>query len=995
MTSLSRHLLFAAVAISLVLALPYSFVFAQSQALNGQIEGSVFEQARAAVANAEIRAIHIETGATRSTKSDANGVYRFPLLPLGSWRITADAAGFKQLVRDGVTLAAGQTTTVDLELEAGELSESVTVSGDAPIIDTGKTDLGRVMNSREVHNIPLPTRNPYNFVILQANVTGRPNRGFSFPQVNVNGFARRVNYQLEGNTNTQPDRAGVRLMAISEVFVSEIQIVTNAFAPEFGNTTGLVMNIITPSGTNEFTGSVGYLFRRPSFYARPFFFSAPKLPDNVTNNVMARVGGPILKNRWHFYFGYEYLSRDDSTRSNRQVTISEPNKAALVAAGLPASIFVPAIPSKERGNQYIFRTDAQLNPNINFMARFNHSRVGIVNNIQGGFNTLERSQDVLSSDDSIGLQLISFTPKLLNEVRFQYARRFVYSQRNESSGPVPSITISSVANFGSPTDVDTVFPRINITQVQDNFTWTGGAHAIKIGGGFSFIDNESRSAKFSLYTFPTINAYAAAKSGFATRGYTRYEESFGDPETKYKATYWNFFLQDDWKATRRLKVNYGLRYDLYMIPKADASSLFPASRRFNIDKNNLAPRLGIVYSVREGTRPLVLRVGAGIYYEPPSLDMYDRALLNNGAPKFFSLRFCGTLGGACPLDPLAPAFPNTFSGSQPPGSSLPRQDVVTVASDFVNMYAIHSNIQLEQAVTDNLSIAAGYVHSGGRHIPVYRNINPINPGRFLVDGRPVFSAAVNSATRRDPRFNIVQMAESAGVSQYDAFTLQLTRRFSRGLQFSANYTFSKATDDAPEQNIPYMIGGGAGNSFVLSDPTNRALDKGYSYGDQRHTFVMSAVARPKFEMQNRTVRAILNNNQFGIIATANSGERFTIGSGVLTNGSLSPLDLNLDRLSFSDRPVGIKRNSGKTPPQFNFDLRYSRFIDLTERYRLEMFVEIQNLFNVNSIVAYNNTLVPTNAATGELIGNLPDFRARNTSVAVESRQAQVGVKFHF
>lgn len=147
------------------------------------------------------------------------------------------------------------------------------------------------------------------------------------------------------------------------------------------------------------------------------------------------------------------------------------------------------------------------------------------------------------------------------------------------------------------------------------------------------------------------------------------------------------------------------------------------------------------------------------------------------------------------------------------------------------MYAIHSNIQLEQAITENLSLAIGYVHSAGRRIPIYRNVNLLNPIRFLADGRPVFSPLVNTATRHDLRFNVIQMVESVGVSQYDALTLQLTKRFSSGLQVSANYTLSKATDDAPEQNMT------TGNiqGLVLSDPTNRSLDKGYSFSDQRHT----------------------------------------------------------------------------------------------------------------------------------------------------------------
>ncbi|MEO7673504.1 MAG: TonB-dependent receptor, partial [Pyrinomonadaceae bacterium] len=471
--------------------------------------------------------------------------------------------------------------------------------------------------------------------------------------------------------------------------------------------------------------------------------------------------------------------------------------------------------------------------------------------------------------------------------------------------------------------------------------------------------------------------------------YTNYTETFGDPEINYKATFWNFFAQDDLKLTRRLKINFGLRYDLYRIPKADSTSPFPASQKFNVDKNNFAPRFGIVYSLREGNRPTIIRLGAGIYYDQPLLAMYQRALQNNGNPKFFSFSFRGSNNGTIPPSPPspnAPAFPNTFSGSLPAGSVLPPQNIDTVAPDFENMYALHANIQLEQAITENLSFAVGYIHSGGRHIPVYRNINLINPIRFLADGRPVFNPAISAATRLDPRFNVVQMVESAGVSQYDAFALQLTKRFSRGLQLSANYTLSKATDDAPEQNLT------TGNiqGLVLSDPYNRRLDKGNSFADQRHTFVMSLVAHPKFNFENKPLRYLFNDNQAGIIATANSGETFNI---------VSNQDLNRDGIfgggiTNSDRPIGIERNSGKTPPQYNIDVRYSRFFNITERYKMEVFGEFQNLFNTNSIVGFNNVTVTTNP-NGELVGEMPDFKARNQSTSQDSRQFQLGLKFIF
>ena len=372
----------------------------------------------------------------------------------------------------------------------------------------------------------------------------------------------------------------------------------------------------------------------------------------------------------------------------------------------------------------------------------------------------------------------------------------------------------------------------------------------------------------------------------------------------------------------------------------------------------------MVYALREGKRPTVLRAGAGIYYEAPLLAIYRDVIKFNGNPRFFSLTFT-------PNTPGSPAFPNTF-GTLPPGTVPPQQNIYTIASDYDTMYAIHSNIQIEQAITENMSFAAGYVHSAGRHINVYRNINPINPVRFLADGRPVFGNA-----RLDPRFGRVVIAESDGVANYDALALQLKQRLSRGIQFSVNYTLSKAVNDSPDGDI---------EGLFLSDPTNRGLDRGFSSADQRHTFAMSMVLQPKFDLQNSLLRRIFNNNQFAVISTANSGQRFNIYADVF--------DLNGDGIDV-DRPNGIKRNAGKTPPQFNADLRYSRFINFSERYKLELLGEFQNVFNINSIVGYSNTLVQTDPTTGEIIGPMPDFRARNQSISQESRQFQLGFKFIF
>ncbi len=500
-------------------------------------------------------------------------------------------------------------------------------------------------------------------------------------------------------------------------------------------------------------------------------------------------------------------------------------------------------------------------------------------------------------------------------------------------------------------------------QFQDNVTRTFGTHIIKFGGGFSRHAYSQRQPIFRQYRFPSIEAYIAARTGANPRSYSNYQETFGDPEIKFSATYANFFVQDDWKVTRRLKMTYGLRYDRYLLPEADATSVLPLSQKFTNDTNDLAPRFGAAYALREGKQPTIIRGGAGIYFDAPFLPIYRDVLKFNGNSNFFSFTFTpNTLG--------APNFPNAV-GSLPPGSALPPQDIYTIAADYDTMYAVHTNIQIEQAINDDLSLAVGYVGSAGRHLNVYRNINPINPVLHLADGRPVFGD-----DKLDPRFGWIVIAESTGTSRYDALAVQLRQRLSRGLQFSINYTLSRGVNDSPD---------GDREAIFLSDPTNRKADRGFSSADQRHTFIMSLVAQPKFDIKNKVLGRIFDNNEFGIIAAANSGDRFSVLAGT---------DLNNDGFD-DDRPVGFKRNSERTPALYNVDLRYSCSFQIKELFKLEAFAEVQNLFNVNGIIGYSDVSVDTDEVTGLMIGPLPDFRTRNQSIAHESRQFQLGFKFTF
>jgi hypothetical protein len=219
-------------ALALLLVVPAAW--AQSQAVNGSIEGVVTDATGAVLPGASVAVANVDTGAQRVVPTDSSGFYRAVLLPLGTYRVKVELTGFKATERTGVGLSAGQTAVLNFALEVGGVQEVVSVSGEAPVADPGKIALGRVITATEVKNLPLVSRNPYNFAFLQANVTGYENTEFGVPRINANGTQMHTNFQLDGNTNTQKDRAGLRLLPISEVVVREVQVITSGFAPEFG-----------------------------------------------------------------------------------------------------------------------------------------------------------------------------------------------------------------------------------------------------------------------------------------------------------------------------------------------------------------------------------------------------------------------------------------------------------------------------------------------------------------------------------------------------------------------------------------------------------------------------------------------------------------------------------------------------------------------------------------------------------------------------------------
>ncbi|MBX7135100.1 MAG: TonB-dependent receptor, partial [Fimbriimonadaceae bacterium] len=563
--------------------------FGQSAAINGQISGTVTDPSGAPVAGARVEAVNAETGYQQATTTAESGQYQLPLLPLGEYSVRVDAQKFTPHRRTGVVLSAGAVATIDVSLQLQGVATEVLVEGGAPVVDVGRTDVGSTLSSNAIQNLPLVSRNPYNFILQQPGVSGRSNTEFGVPRkVNANGFNGRINYQLDGSNNVQSDRAGIRLLPISQTWIQEVQAVSNGFAPEFGNTVGTVFNTVTKSGTNAYHGEGAYLFRRTPMSARPALLpeSAPTPEVNV-DSFFGNLGGRVIRDRLFFFAGAERVTRDLPA----PVTVPA---ATLAQLGLPNS-FGNAIPFRQNVTFFLGKVDWQISEAHRLSMRYNGHRNNSPYNssVIGGQFLVDRTFEFVDRSHAGAVQLVSvLSPNSVNELRFLVPFRSQAQNRFEATGTGPSITIPGVAHFGNSLDVGFRFEEMT-PELTDNFSWNRGSHTWKFGGSMRSIRDTQVQPTIANYTFPNVAAYLAAKSGANPRAYLNFIQTLGEPAMSYNSLFSGVYAQDTWRPRSNVTLTYGLRYDLYRPPSANENSPFEYSRRFRTDRNNFAPRLGI------------------------------------------------------------------------------------------------------------------------------------------------------------------------------------------------------------------------------------------------------------------------------------------------------------------------------------------------------------------------------------------------------------------
>jgi hypothetical protein len=963
----------------LTCALAAAPAFAQSQAANGAIEGTVTDSSGAVLPGVTITITNLGTGTERVVATNEKGLYRAPLLPLGTYKVVGELQGFKRFEQSGITLSVGQTAVVNATLPVGAVSESVTVIANSPLLDPARIDIGHTMTDLEVHNLPLVARNPYNFALAQPGVTGIGNVEFGVPRLAANGAAMRINYQIDGNTNTEKDRAGLRLLPMSEVMIQEVKVVTTGFAPEFGQTMGMVFNAVTPSGTNSFRGEGSYLFRRRGFSAFPFFFgcgsttpaaNCPAIaanavkPETRVDTGTAALGGPLVKNKVFFYGGWEQTRRDLSSTSLITVTPSivtqlglkpQPDAAPNVQTAkfkigkgrLPGQQQPPA----DRALDSIPQRCAVQQRRRHQYAGPRHRLSGRDGLHGGSARLFARKQQA----ERAALPVRPSSSAICLEFRLGHRSgdhdygccRLRRSRCRARVRAMPGSTSSRTSPRSSTTSP---------TCARRTATSSGSTGSTSTTSGPWRRNSCTRSQPP-----PRI---LPRSPGANPLGYTSVSQVTGNLGFNMSTNVFSTFVQDDWQIKPAVKILYGVRYDLVQV------SGRPCRRAARADTQ-----------LQHGPEQLRAARGRGVVGERQNGSARQhRHHVRPGDPG--GIR---TGAAAVRVAPGAGLHPQRHLGWR---AAVSKQLWKRDRCDPIALVR-RSRVHRRAYVADQRAVRAldrpGDVGIGqpdvrqGSNLPVVTNINPINPIGTLGDGRPIYSTTASAATRLDPRFNLIQQVGSIGDSTFKAVTFGFNRRLAQGLSYNLQYSFGKGLDDTP---LLTQLTVQAENG--RSDPSNIERDRGPNPLDMRHSFNGNVVYTSESHAANAVVRQLLGGNQVGVILQINSGLPVNISAVG---------DLNGDGVT-ADRPLFVARNSLYLPVQKVVDLRYTRWIPVRGSVRGEIIAEFKNLFNVELLSGI------TTSRTVDALGNpttaIPSdpYQFTNPSGA-EQRKFQLGFKVRF
>ncbi len=959
-----RFGLLAVVALALVLV-PAA---ARAQAASGVLEGKVTDEGGAGVPGATITATNAGTGVERTTTSDSGGMFRFAALPAATYTVKIELAGFATVTQENVVLNVASKRTLEVGLKSAKVAEEITVTSEAPLLAT-EPSIGTVVSQEELQNLPLNGRQFANVAVLAPGTTLGYNSDPTKPGqlvVQLNGGnGRNVNYVMDGGDNTD-DTIGGALQNFNLEAVQEFKVQTMQYKAEYGRSSGGVLTVVTKTGTNDFKGSAYEFYRDNSLNSRT---ESEKLAgidkqDYGRDQYGASFGGPIVKDRVHFFATYEKTKRDTN------YVVNTDGAFPLFDGTVAETPF--------RDELITAKATVDINPQQFLQVRYGYQK----NSDIYGASPLTAPSGLANLTNKYSSYLLGHTAQIgsgmLNEFVYQYTK---FDNTILPASTSPNNYFPSGFTFGqsalSPQSTHQVKH-----QYKDDFSWSsdikGKRNDFKVG--LQYLDEPKLGGDFSTGT-GGIYAHTEDDINSPIESITVYG-GFAGNETPISE--WSGYIQDDLVWNDRLTVNVGLRYDVWQGFDLDQRrhpvwQALQAQRTYSesylrdfwgddgvIDKdtNNFAPRIGFTWDARGDGRHL-LRGGYGTFYNFPYTNsniLFPSIDLQSHYGVVYSYRQTGGITNPDgsyfkPGDPLPPS-----QG----GDDLNAVGTGNVASPSqATPYSDQISLGYSWQVSDRLGLNLEAVRADYHDLP-YR----FRPNVFVdANGNDVVDA---DEVRRFSQFGNFRMWMGNGRAEYKG--VNLSGRY-RGDKFELQgfYTWSKAegnvlggTDEFRLNGCSYMSDVPCGGSAIRDQSVN-PLDPlcsacfGPLFTDARHRFTIGGMYHAPWDL---TVSGMFRyHSGFPYVEHANA-------------------DLNGDGSQFDLRP-GVSRVGGGTGDSFQqLDLRVSRdFLFGREGMGVEMIVELFNVFNAKNGQVPDRFGTPSTYAGDPLQG--------------EQRLWQLGARFHF
>jgi outer membrane receptor for ferrienterochelin and colicin len=775
-----------------------------------ELRGRVVDQQGSVLPGVPVVLRHQESGMFRETVSGGDGSFFFGAMTPGVYEVMAELSGFKKYLQRDVRLEVGRQSAIEIRLEVGGLEESVTVTAEAPLVDTSSKEIGGVVNSQELADTPAFNRNFTAYLgLMPGVVAGISTASFGADSINVNGQSvQNVNYTFDGSNNNDTFNGGNggAQARIPVEAVQEFQLLTSQFDAEHGAASGAVVNAVSKQGTNAFRGSAFAFYQDDAMTTRDFFARLNDLekPETRQQQWGGTLGGPIVRDKAHFFASVERIVQD-----------------AGVTVNIPAQPqFNTTTFEETRVWNLMARVDHQLNSNHTWGLRFLLDNSPQANQMSTNW-TPERNEQETDTDQTLVATLNSVIGSTkVNTLRI--------------SGTQEDVNFGNPGYFANGGRQDLLDPTLDYQTfdagpsnrhsrrldraifADETFAWfvadKGGDHDLKFGAQYFWASLFFQAAGNlnGEFFFPNNNY------PFNPADPTSYPERFtirvpNALESYMKGHFISTFAQDRWRLNNRLTLSLGLRYDLEVLPLPERENPFGGtSANYPVDKNNFSPRVGFSYALDDQSQS-ALRGGFGVFYQRSPYTYIDEVVFQGVFADSFTATFPrtgidrGPSRGQFPTDPFLINGPilnrDLLNAMFPAGTRGRNAGTVHIDNpDRTLPFARQYSLGYERQLPGNMSLSLDLIRSEQRQLLLRRDLNP---------GLRETTARGDDIIRPDPSFVAILQGLNLGWSDYTALQVQLDKRLSRGVSLRGSYSFSRTygnTDGGTPETIFSQLG---------------------------------------------------------------------------------------------------------------------------------------------------------------------------------------------